>query len=168
MMGCAPEGLRHNAPLRSCQFNVISLLAHPSTDLSARPMRLLRIPEPSTIRLVVRGEVRRLPCAAHVIGHHCQLVSRNGHVFKCWPCLAEEIAHSVRGNNYVLDSEIVCLGADGCSRFRDLCSAGGWPYFLAFDALSVDGQDLRALPLVERKRRLARIIAARRVASDAA
>ena len=30
--------------------------------------------------------------------------------------------------------------------------------FLAFDALSIEDQDLRALPLVERKRRLARIM----------
>ena len=33
---------------------------------------------------------------AHVRGHRCELVSRNGHVFKSWPQLAEEIAHAVR------------------------------------------------------------------------
>ena len=31
-------------------------------------------------------------------------------------------------------------------------------YFLAFDVLSIDGEDLRGLPLVQRKRRLARIM----------
>ena len=40
----------------------------------------------------------------------------------------------------------------------DLLFRRAWPYFLAFDVLSIDGQDLRALPLVERKRRLARIM----------
>ena len=95
---------------------------------------------------------------AHVTGHHCQLVSRNGHVFKSWPYLAEEIAHAVRAHRAVLDGEIVCLGADGCSRFYDVLFRREWPYFLAFDVLSIDGDDVRALPLVERKRRLARIM----------
>jgi hypothetical protein len=44
------------------------------------------------------------------------------------------------------------------SRFYDLLFRREWPYFLAFDALAIDGEDLRALPLVERKRRLARIM----------
>ena len=35
---------------------------------------------------------------AHVNGHHCQLISRNGHRFRSWPYLAEEIAHAVRAN----------------------------------------------------------------------
>ena len=33
-----------------------------------------------------------------------------------------------------------------------------WPYFYAFDLLELDGEDLRARPLLERKRRLAKII----------
>ena len=33
-----------------------------------------------------------------------------------------------------------------------------WPYFYAFDVLSIDGEDLRARPLVERKRRLRAIM----------
>jgi bifunctional non-homologous end joining protein LigD len=58
----------------------------------------------------------------------------------------------------VLDGEIVCLDDDGCSRFYDLLFRREWPYFLAFDVLSIDGEDLRALPLVQRKRRLTRIM----------
>jgi ATP-dependent DNA ligase len=33
-----------------------------------------------------------------------------------------------------------------------------WLYFLALDVLSIDGEDVRALPPVQRKRRLARIM----------
>ena len=33
-----------------------------------------------------------------------------------------------------------------------------WPYFVAFDVLSIDGEDLRARPLIERKRRLRAIM----------
>src|SRR4030095_1290539 len=122
-------------------------------------MRLLRVPEPfdhpDWLYEVKFDGFRAL---AHVNGHHCQLVSRNGHVFKSWPYLTEEIAHAVRAHSAVLDGEIVCLGADGCSRFRDLLFRREWPYFLPFDALSIDGRDLRTLPLVDRKRRLARIM----------
>jgi bifunctional non-homologous end joining protein LigD len=81
-------------------------------------------------------------CAlAHIDGHCCQLVSRNGHVFKSWPYLAEETAHAVRAYSAVLDGEIVCLDADGCSRFYDLLFRREWPYCLAFDVLSNDGED---------------------------
>ena len=124
-----------------------------------RPMRLLRIPEPfdhpHSLYEVKFDGFRAL---AHVNGHHCQLVSRNGHVFKSWPYLAEEIAHAVRAHSAVLDGEIVCLDADGCRRFYDLMFRREWLYFLAFDVLSIDREDLRALPLVDRKRRLARIM----------
>ena len=58
----------------------------------------------------------------------------------------------------MLDGEIVFLDAGGCSRFYDLMFRREWPYFLALDALSIDGEDLRALPLIQRKRRLARIM----------
>ena len=43
-------------------------------------------------------------------------------------------------------------------RFYDLLFRSEWPYFLAFDVLSIDGEDLRGLPLVQSKRRLARIM----------
>jgi bifunctional non-homologous end joining protein LigD len=122
-------------------------------------MRLLRIPQPfdhSDWLYEVKFDGFR--ALAHVTGHHCQLVSRNGHTFKSWPYLAEEIAHAVRTHSAVLDGEIVCLDADGCSRFYDLLFRREWPYFLAFDVLSIDGEDLRGLPLIQRKRRLARIM----------
>jgi hypothetical protein len=63
--------------------------------------------------------------------------------------------------HYVLTAqywtEILCQATDGCSRFRDLLFRREWPYFLAL-VLLIDGEDLRALPLVERKCRLARVL----------
>ena len=38
------------------------------------------------------------------------------------------------------------------------CSVATWPHFYAFDVLSIEGEDLTSLPLIERKRRLLRII----------
>ena len=46
---------------------------------------------------------------AHVQGHRCTLVSRNGHIFKSWRQLAEEIAYSVRAHPAILEGEICCL-----------------------------------------------------------
>jgi bifunctional non-homologous end joining protein LigD len=95
---------------------------------------------------------------AHIDGHHCALVSRNGHTFKHWPQLCEELAHSVKAHDAVIDGEIVCLGAQGRSNFKSLPFRREWPYFYAFDLLAVDGEDLREWPLLERKRRLRRLI----------
>ena len=72
--------------------------------------------------------------------------------------MAEEIAHAVRAHSAVLNGEIVCLDADGSSRCRDVLFRREWPYFFAFDVLSIDGEDVRAVPFVQRKRRPARIM----------
>jgi ATP-dependent DNA ligase len=54
--------------------------------------------------------------------------------------------------------EICCLAPDGRSQFNSLLFRREWPYFLAFDLLWLDGEDLRIRPLHERKRRLAAIM----------
>ena len=158
-----PSNTRSRTSIRSLpgtgRVTSIEAVLSVSTMHQFRPMRLLRIREPfdhpHSLYEVKFDGFRAL---AHVNGHHCQLVSRNGHTFKSWPYLSDEIAHAVRAHSAVLDGEIVCLDADGCSRFFDLLFRRKWPYFLAFDVLSVDGEDLRTLPLVQRKRRLARIM----------
>jgi len=95
---------------------------------------------------------------AHVRGHRCELVSRNGHTFKQWPHLVEELAHAVRAHSCVLDGEICCLDADGRPNFRNLLFRREWPHFYAFDVLSIDREDLTGLPLLERKHKLRRIM----------
>jgi bifunctional non-homologous end joining protein LigD len=130
-----------------------------SNPAALRPMRLLRLPEPfDHPEFLYEVKFDGFRALAHVNGHHCQLVSRNGHVYKSWPQLSEELAHAVRARNAILDGEIVCLAPDGRSRFYDLLFRRDWPYFLAFDALGIDGIDLRDQPLAQRKRRLARLM----------
>jgi bifunctional non-homologous end joining protein LigD len=85
-------------------------------------------------------------------------VSRNGQTFKQWPQLAEKLAHAVRTHSCVLDGEVCCLNPDGRSNFKQLLFRREWPHFYAFDVLSIDGTDQTALPLLERKRRLRRIL----------
>jgi bifunctional non-homologous end joining protein LigD len=91
---------------------------------------------------------------ADVSGHTCTFTPRNGHTLTKFKLLAEEIAHSVRATNAVIDGEIVCLDPDGRSNFHKLLFRRDWPYFYAFDLLAMDGEDLRDRPLLERKRRL--------------
>jgi len=102
---------------------------------------------------------------AFIDGHHCKLVSRRGHAYRAWPYLNEEIAHWARCDAAVLDGEIVCLAPDGRSQFYDLLFRRERPYFFAFDLLSLNGKDLRGVPLRTRKQRLARIMPRARIQS---
>jgi ATP dependent DNA ligase-like protein len=77
---------------------------------------------------------------------------------KHWPQLCEELAHAVKAHDAILDGEIVCLDRRGRRNFKNLLFRREWPYFYAFDLLAVDGEDLRDWPLIERKRRLLRLI----------
>src|SRR6266542_3783538 len=95
---------------------------------------------------------------AHIDGHQCTLVSRRGAVFKQFPQLTVEIAHSLRANHAVIDGEIICLEPDGRSNFQKLLFRRDWPYFYAFDILAVDGEDPQNRPLLERKRWLRAIM----------
>jgi bifunctional non-homologous end joining protein LigD len=58
----------------------------------------------------------------------------------------------------IIDGEIVCLDAQGVSRFNELFTRRGQPVLYTFDLLWLDGEDLRQTALLERKRRLAELI----------
>jgi len=88
----------------------------------------------------------------------CKLMSRNGNQFKSFSVLNEAIESELKVRSAVLDGEIVYLNADGKPQFRDLLFRRGEPRFVSFDLLWCDGEDLRYLPLIERKRRLRSIV----------
>jgi bifunctional non-homologous end joining protein LigD len=102
-----------------------------------------------------------------------RLVSRNGNTFKLFPTLCEGLARDLKGRRCVLDGEIVCLDAEGKPQFRDLLFRRAEPAFYAFDILWDEhaktddeqeqrrfgnGEDLRYLPLVDRKLRLRAVV----------
>lgn len=102
-----------------------------------------------------------------------RLVSRNGNTFKTFSGLVDGLARDLRGRRCVLDGEIVCLDSEGKPQFRDLLFRRAEPRFYAFDilwdehAFSDDeeerrrfrnGEDLRYLPLIDRKRRLHAVV----------
>jgi len=122
-------------------------------------MRMLRVPEPfDSPDWIFEPKMDGFRALAHVRGHRCELVSRNGHTFKQWPQLCEELAHAVRAHSAILDGEICCLEPDGRTHFNKLLFRREWPHFYAFDVLRIGDEDLTALPLLERKRRLLRIM----------
>jgi len=96
---------------------------------------------------------------AYVEDGQCRFVSRNGHTFTKFADLCANIAATIRSENAVLDGEIVCLDATGRSVFNDLMfRREGDCYFFAFDVLFADDEDVRDSPLIERKRRLRKLI----------
>jgi bifunctional non-homologous end joining protein LigD len=91
---------------------------------------------------------------AYIENGRCRLVSRNGNEFKSFSALNVSLPLECRAQRAVLDGEIVCLNDSGSSQFRNLLFRRGEPRFYAFDLLYCDGEDLRYLPLQERKHRL--------------
>jgi len=97
------------------------------------PMPLVRIPNPfDHDQFIYELKHNGFRALAVIRGHHCELVSRRGHVYK-FHQLAEELAHAVRAADAILDGEIVCLGPDGRSLFNPLLFRRDWPNFIAFD-----------------------------------
>ncbi|QSQ28368.1 DNA ligase D [Pyxidicoccus parkwayensis] len=75
-----------------------------------------------------------------------------------FPALAEAL-RKLDVRNTVVDGEIVALDAKGRSRFQLLQNLGGVEQrYVIFDVLWLDGEDLRELPLEERRARLERML----------
>ncbi len=84
----------------------------------------------------------------------CEIRTRRAHRAERYTDLRERVARVLDGRQAVLDGEIVSLDEKGKPVFRDLLKGRGYLAFAAADLVWLDGQDLRPLPLAERKRRL--------------
>jgi bifunctional non-homologous end joining protein LigD len=87
-----------------------------------------------------------------------EILSRNRHVFAEFKELRVWLGENLRVIDAILDGEICCLDDAGKPQFNDLTTGIRPPYFVAFDLLWLNGEDLRSLPLIERKKRLAAIV----------
>jgi bifunctional non-homologous end joining protein LigD len=96
-------------------------------------------------------------------GKRVRLFTRSGHDWTDRYPLIVEAALQNRSSSFVVDGEAVLLGVDGVSDFDGLHSRkfDAEVQLYAFDALMLDGEDLRALPLSMRKTNLARILRGR-------
>jgi ATP-dependent DNA ligase len=97
-------------------------------------------------------------------GNRLRLITRGGHNWADRYPWIVETALKNRHQQFVIDGEAVVLDGDGIADFNALQSRRHddkvWLY--AFDILTLDGEDLRGLPLSMRKPNLARLLARRR------
>ena len=88
-----------------------------------------------------------------------QLVSRHGRPFGQFAVLAREAAKQLKAaESAIIDGEIVATAEDGNPQFLKLLRGEGSLSFVAFDILWRDGQDLRSLPLSDRKKHLRAVL----------
>jgi bifunctional non-homologous end joining protein LigD len=97
---------------------------------------------------------------AKIEGGKVTLYSRNGKIISKSYI---EVAKALEGvkADAVIDGELVALGKDGVSHFQLLQNAlrhEAKLQYCAFDLMFQDGEDLRRLPLTERKKRLKAIL----------
>src|SRR5882757_1736457 len=100
-------------------------------------------------RLMVRRDGTRVRC-----------FTRNGHDWADrFPAIVEA-ANRIKATSFLIDGEAVIARDDGTPDFHALRTKrrGHEAVLFAFDLIEHDGDDLRGLPLIERKRRLAKLI----------
>jgi bifunctional non-homologous end joining protein LigD len=102
-------------------------------------------------------------CELARAGAQVALYTRNGHDLSGRAMRLTVLAASLPIRRVLLDGELIAVGADGRPDFLAIHGAlsrvvGELRYF-AFDILYLEGKDLRALPLEERQRHLAEVIA---------
>jgi bifunctional non-homologous end joining protein LigD len=98
-------------------------------------------------------------------GEKVRLFTRRGYDWsKRYPAIARTAA-ALRCASFTIDGEAVVCGPDGVAVFDALHRHGtvSEAMMYAFDLLELDGDDLRALPLSGRKKRLARLLGRRRL-----
>jgi bifunctional non-homologous end joining protein LigD len=100
-------------------------------------------------RLMVRRDGSRVRC-----------FTRNGHDWaNRFPTIVDA-AHRIKATSFLINGEAVIARDDGTPDFRALRGRrrGHEAVLYAFDLIEHDGDDLRDLPLIKRKRRLAKLI----------
>ena len=93
-------------------------------------------------------------------GARVRCFTRNGHDWADrFPAIVDA-ALRIKASSFLIDGEAVIARDDGTPDFHALRSRrrGHEAVLYAFDLIEHDGDDLRDLPLIERKRRLARLI----------
>jgi len=96
-------------------------------------------------------------CLAYIESEACRLISRKQNQLKSFGRLAAALA-KLRVQNAIIDGEVVCLDAEGRSVFLDMRRRKANAILYCFDLLWLNNEDLRNLPLVERKLRLLHLI----------
>jgi bifunctional non-homologous end joining protein LigD len=97
---------------------------------------------------------------SEIRGGKVALYSRNGKIISHSYIEVAKALEGVKGDA-VIDGELVAIGEDGVSHFQLLQNAlrhEAKLLYCVFDLMFADGEDLRALPLLQRKKRLKAIL----------
>jgi ATP-dependent DNA ligase len=96
----------------------------------------------------------------HKSGDRVRLLTRRGFDWTDRYPLARKAASALKARTLVLDCELVCVDERGIADFGKLHSRcfDEEAILYAFDVMSIDGEDLKAMPLLERKARLAALL----------
>ena len=89
---------------------------------------------------------------------YCRMISRNGNLMSRFASLGDQIAASLDVGDAILDGEVIAADETGRPQFYDLLRDMRAPAYVVFDLIWLDGVDLRALPLTERRRHLHNIL----------
>lgn len=141
--------------------------AHPSPSQAALPPQLATAVENAPAGKTWLHEIKfdGYRILAHLEQGKARLMTRNGHDWtKRLHALARQI-ETLPVQQAILDGELVALGAGGASSFRELQEALSRKQtaqltYQVFDLLYLDGHDLSATPLLERKQALAQLLQA--------
>ena len=98
-------------------------------------------------------------------GNAVRLFTRRGHDWTGRYPAISVTASLLRAKSFTLDGEAVVCGPDGVAVFDALHRRGtvSEAMLYAFDLLELDGENLRGLPLGDRKKRLATLLGGRRL-----
>jgi ATP-dependent DNA ligase len=97
---------------------------------------------------------------ARRVGSRVSLRTRGGFDWsQRYPCIVSAVL-KLRVASVAFDGEVAWINEDGVSDFDALHSGlyDQWAPLLVFDLLEVNGEDLRGLPLLERKQRLRKLL----------
>ena len=90
----------------------------------------------------------------------CRMISRNGNLMSRFAGLGDQIAASLDVGDAIIDGEVFAPDETGRTQFYDLLRGTRALAYAAFDLIWLNGADLRALPLTERRRHLQNILPA--------
>jgi bifunctional non-homologous end joining protein LigD len=96
---------------------------------------------------------------AYVRGGVAKLLSRNDNdLTPRFAQVAKETAKAVKSPDAVLDGEVCALDEQGRSSFSEMQKGSARLVYYVFDLLELDGEPLVDLPLLERRKRLERLL----------
>jgi len=88
----------------------------------------------------------------------CRVISRNGNVLSRFEALGDQVSRLLDVDEAVIDGEVIVADETGRPQFYELLRVPRSASYVAFDILWLNGTDLRALPLTERRKSLQGIV----------